>query len=122
MSSSSSTSARSSGGDRRRLPRHPGIGALFLSVGLFASSLTRNQIVAAIVTFAVLILMFTFGLLENLVNGERLKQVFAYLNLWQHMDDFSKGIVDTRRLVYYVSASAFFVFLTGRALAAKKWR
>lgn len=99
-----------------------GIGALFLAVGLFASSLAKNQIVAAIVTFAVLILFFTFGLLENLVNGETLKQVFGYLNLWQHMDDFSKGIVDTRRLVYYVSASSFFVFLTGRALAAKKWR
>ncbi len=62
------------------------------------------------------------GLLENLVNGETAKKVFGYLNLWQHMDDFSKGIVDTRRLVYYRACTAFFLFLTSRALAAKKWR
>jgi ABC-2 type transport system permease protein len=99
-----------------------GIGVLFLAVGLFASSLAKNQVVAAIVTFAVLILFFTFGLLENLVNGETTKQVLGYLNLWQHMDELSRGIVDTRRLVYYVSVTAFFLFLTSRALEAKKWR
>lgn len=99
-----------------------GIGALFLAFGLFASALAKNQIVAAIVAFAGLMVLFTFGLLENLVTGEAAKEIFGYLNLWQHMDEFSKGIVDTRRLVYYLSASALLVFLTGRVLAAKKWR
>ena len=99
-----------------------GIGALFLAVGLFASSLAKNQIVAAMVTFALLVVLFTFGLLENLVAGERAREVFAYLNLWQHMDELSKGIVDTRRLVYYLSLTGFFLFLTGRALEAKRWR
>ena len=99
-----------------------GIGALFLSVGVFASATSKNQIVAAIVTFACLLVLFSAGLMENLFNGETAKKVFSHVNLWQHMDDFSKGIVDTRRLVYYLSGSAFFLFLTGRALAAKKWR
>lgn len=99
-----------------------GVGALFLAVGVFGSSFTRNQIVAAVVTFAILIVLFTFGLLENLVNDERAKQVFGYLNLWQHMDEFGRGILDTRRLVYYLSASAFFLFLSARILEAKKWR
>lgn len=99
-----------------------GIGALFLAVGVFASSLSKNQIVAAIVTFSCLLVLFSCGLLENLVNGETAKRVFGYLNLWQHMDDFAKGIVDTRRLVYYATGVGFFLFLTGRALAAKKWR
>lgn len=99
-----------------------GIGALFLAVGLFASSLTRNQIVAAMVTFAFLVVLFTFGLLENLVAGDHSRTLFGYLNLWQHMDEFSKGIVDTRRLVYYLSLTGFFLFLSGRALAAKRWR
>ncbi len=99
-----------------------GIGALFLSVGLFASSMSKNQIVAAIVTFAFLLVLFSAGLLENLFQGESVRKVFAHMNLWTHMDDFSKGIVDTRRLVYYASGAGFFLFLTGRALAAKKWR
>ncbi|QQR76037.1 MAG: ABC transporter permease [Holophagales bacterium] len=99
-----------------------GIGALFLAAGLFASSLAKNQIVAAIVAFAMLVFFFTFGLLENLVAGETARKVFGYLNLWQHMDELSRGIVDTRRLVYYLSVTAFFLFLTSRALEAKKWR
>jgi ABC-2 type transport system permease protein len=99
-----------------------GIGALFLAVGIFASAFSKNQIVAAIVTFACLMVLFTFGLLESLFNGETAKKVFGYLDLWQHMDDFSKGIVDTRHLVYYASVAAFFLFLTTRTLAAKKWR
>jgi ABC-2 type transport system permease protein len=99
-----------------------GVGALFLAVGVFASSVARNQIVAAVLTFALLVLLFSFGLLANLVTGEVLKKAFAYLDLWQHMDDFAKGLVDTRRVVYYVSGSAFFLFLATRALAANKWR
>jgi len=99
-----------------------GIGALFLSVGTFASATSKNQIVAAIVTFSALLVLFSIGLLEGMVRGETAKAVFDHLNLWTHMDDFAKGIVDTRRLVYYLSGTAFFLFLTSRALAARKWR
>ena len=99
-----------------------GIGALFLSVGIFASATAKNQIVAAIVTFALILVLFSIGLVENLANGEVAKKVFGHLNLWTHMDDFAKGIVDTRRLVYYASGVGLFLFLTTRALSAKKWR
>ena len=99
-----------------------GIGALFLAVGLFASATSKNQIVAASVTFACLLLLFSAGLLEGLFNAPLAKKVFGYMDLWTHMADFAKGIVDTRRLVYYASTAAFFLFLTTKALAAKKWR
>jgi len=99
-----------------------GIGALFLAVGAFASAVARNQIVAAVLTFVLLVFLFSFGLLENLINATLWKNVFGYLDLWQHMDEFSKGIVDSRRLIYYISASGFFLFLSARALAANKWR
>jgi len=99
-----------------------GLGALFMAVGVFASATSKNQIVSAIVTFFCLVVLFSIGLLENLTNSDLWKKVFGYLNLWNQMDDFSKGIVDSRRLVYYASASALFLFLTTRALAAKKWR
>jgi ABC-2 type transport system permease protein len=99
-----------------------GIGSLFLSVGLFASGITRNQIVAALVGFAFVFALFIVGLLEFLFNSPTLRQVISYVNLIQHMEDFAKGIVDTRRLVYYISSTVFFLFLTSRALAANKWR
>ena len=99
-----------------------GVGALFLAVGVFASSVARNQIVAAVLTFVLLVLLFSFGLLANLVSGDVLKKAFGYLDLWQHMDDFAKGLVDTRRVVYYLSGTAFFLFLSTRFLAANKWR
>jgi ABC-2 type transport system permease protein len=99
-----------------------GIGALFLSIGVFASSISRNQIVAALSTFAMLMVLFSFGLLEGLFQGEVVKQTLGYMNLWQHMEEFSKGIVDTRHLVYYVSVTLFFLFLSARSLEAKKWR
>ncbi|MCH7664405.1 MAG: ABC transporter permease [Acidobacteria bacterium] len=99
-----------------------GVGALFLAAGLLASAVTRSQLIAALLTFVILVPMFTFGLLENLINNEIAKQIFGYLNLWQHMDDFAKGIVDSRRLVYYASATVFLLFLATRTLAVKKWR
>lgn len=98
------------------------IGALFLAVGLFASASSKNQIVAAIASFFGLLVLFSIGLMENLVNGEAAKRILGHLNLWTHMDDFAKGIVDSRRLVYYASGVALLLFLTSRALAAKKWR
>jgi ABC-2 type transport system permease protein len=98
------------------------IGALFLAVGLFASALTKSQLLAAIITFALLLGFFSVGLLENLFNNETIKQAMGYMNLLNHMEDFAKGIVDTRRLVFYLSTTVFFLFLTTRALEDKKWR
>jgi ABC-2 type transport system permease protein len=99
-----------------------GIGALLLAAGVLASSLSRSQLVAAVLTFAIAGPLFAIGFLEFLFTGDAVKEAFTYLSLPRHMEDFSRGIVDTRRLVYYVSASALFLFLAARALAAKKWR
>jgi ABC-2 type transport system permease protein len=96
------------------------LGAYFLSVGTFASTLTKNQIVAAIFTFAILIPIFSAGLAQTMVNDPKLRDALGYLNLWDHMDEFSRGVVDSRRLVYYVSATVFFLFLSVLSLSAKK--
>jgi ABC-2 type transport system permease protein len=99
-----------------------GLGSLFLAIGLLASSLTRSQLVAAVITFAVLVFMIVIGFLENLVNDESWKQIIGNLNLMRHMDDFAKGVVDTRWLVYYLSATVLLLFLAARVLENKKWR
>ena len=95
-------------------------GAYFLAVGTFASTLTKNQIVAAILAFGMLIPIFSAGLLESLGSDPSKRDLFSYLNLWDHMDEFSRGIVDTRHVMYYVSATAFFLFLATVSLTAKK--
>jgi len=96
------------------------LGAFFLAVGTFASSLSKNQIVAAILGFVIIILVFSAGLLQGLVNNPGLKDAFSYLTIWDHMDDFSRGVVDTRHIVYYVSSSALFLYLAQATLEAKK--
>jgi gliding motility-associated transport system permease protein len=96
------------------------LGGFFLSVGTFASTLTKNQIVAAILAFGMLIPIFSAGLLESLGADPSKREIFGYLNLWDHMDDFARGIVDTRHVVYYLSATALFLFLATVSLAAKK--
>lgn len=96
------------------------LGAYFLSVGTFASTLTKNQIIAAIFTFAMLIPIFSGGLIESMVNDPAKREAFSYVNLWDHMEDFARGVVDTRRIVYYLSATAFFLFLSMVSISAKK--
>lgn len=98
------------------------VGALFLAVGTFASAMTKSQLIAAVVTFAILIVLFLVGLLEQLATAEHWKNAFGYLDISAAMDELGKGVVDTRRLVYYVSTTVFFLFLTSRALEDRKWR
>ncbi len=99
-----------------------GMGAMFLAIGIFGSTFSKNQIVAAMGTFAMVFVLFVVTFLENLVSNETAKTVLGHMNLLQHMEDFAKGVIDTRHLVYYLTTAALFLFLTSRALAAKKWR
>ncbi len=66
-----------------------------------------------------LIPIFSVGLLESILGGAG-HDVVSYLNLWDHMDELARGVVDSRRAVYYLSATAFFLFLATVSLAAKK--
>ena len=100
------------------------VGAMFLALGILISILTRSQIVAAIVAFALMFLLFllpVFG--EGLLSGGGVaRDAMSAMNLWDHAGDFGKGIVDSRPLVYYASATLVFLFLSVRALAAKRGR
>ena len=98
------------------------LGGYFLSVGTFASTLTKNQIVAAILAFGMLIPIFSVGLLETILSDPGRRDLLGYFNLWDHMDEFARGIVDSRRLVYYLSATVLFLLLSIVSLTAKKER
>lgn len=96
------------------------LGAFFLAVGTFASSLSKNQIIAAILSFVLLIVIFSMGLLQSLANDPKWRDLLGYLNLWDHMDEFARGVVDTRRVVYYLTSAALFLFLAQSSLEVKK--
>jgi ABC-2 type transport system permease protein len=99
------------------------IGLLFLAVGTFASSLFKNQVVAAIVSFSMLLVIWAGGaLVSDLLPVGPLKSAFEYANLLQHMGEFGKGVVDTRRLVFYGTGAGLFLYLTVRSLEVRKWR
>lgn len=97
------------------------MGASFISVGLLVSSATRNQIVAGVVTFAVLLLFWVLTWLADSL-GPTSGAILSYLSLLEHFDDFSKGVIDTKHVAYYVSFIAFGLFLTAKAVDTERWR
>lgn len=97
------------------------MGGCFLSLGLFISSLTRNQIVAGMVTFAVFLLFWVINWISTFM-GPTTQNVLNYLSITEHLNDFTRGVVDTKHLVYYVSFIAFSLFLTVRAVDSERWR
>ncbi|NOZ93420.1 MAG: ABC transporter permease subunit [Acidobacteria bacterium] len=99
------------------------LGFLFLGVGTFASTLTNNQLIAAILAFAATVALFSVGLLEQLVvSSSFFKSALSYMNLWTQMDDFARGIVDTRHIVYQLSVGLLFLYLATKSLEWKKGR
>ncbi|MEL7059213.1 MAG: ABC transporter permease [Acidobacteriota bacterium] len=96
------------------------IGALFLAVGLFASVWARNQIVAAVIAFGLIVMLWIGPWAGDLVRDETVRSVLGYANLVAHSEELAKGIVDTRRLVYYLSTTAVFLLFTVRALDARR--
>jgi ABC-2 type transport system permease protein len=95
------------------------LGAYFLSIGTFASAVTKNQILAAVLAFAMLIVVFSTGLYEAGADPAR-QGLLGYVNIWDHMDEFARGVVDSRRLAYYLSGTAFFLLLATTVLSSKK--
>ena len=79
-------------------------------------------VIAAILAFAAMVVLFSLGLVEGLVTAPWLKEALDHMNLWTHMDDYAKGIVDTRHVVYELSVGVLFLFLATKSLEVKKWR
>jgi ABC-2 type transport system permease protein len=97
------------------------MGGCFLSLGLFISSLTKNQIVAGIATFAVFLMLWVISWISTFV-GPTMQTILGYLSLTEHFDDFAKGIIDTKHVIYYLSFMAFGLFLTAKSVDSERWR
>jgi len=97
------------------------VGASFVSLGIFASSLTENQIIAATVAFGLLLLFWMISFSASLA-GQTLGDILSYISLTAHLESFAKGVIDTTDIVYYLIFISLFLFLTLRILESKKWR
>jgi ABC-2 type transport system permease protein len=97
------------------------LGAAFIAIGVFFSSLTENQIVAAILTFGSLLLFWIISWASNAATGFW-KDVLNYVSFFQHFDNLTQGILDTTDVVYYLSFAFFGLFLTHTAIQSRRWR
>ncbi|SLM48483.1 ABC-type transport system, permease component [Nitrospira japonica] len=98
------------------------LGALFLSVGLLASALTENQIVAAFVSFGLLLLLWLLAGMGSLLGDTTAGQIISYVSFMEHYDHLVRGLVDTKDLVYFATAIILLLFLTHRVVDSTRWR
>jgi len=97
------------------------MGGAFLSIGLLISSTTNNQIVAGIISFVVFLMLWIVGWFAE-SSGPVIGTITKYLSITEHFDDFSKGIIDTKHVIYYLSLITFGLFLTAKSVDSERWR
>jgi ABC-2 type transport system permease protein len=97
------------------------LGGCFISLGLFISSLTKNQIVAGIVTFAVFLFLWIITWIGSF-SGPTVDKLTTYVSIIDHLDDFGKGVIDTTHVIYYLSFMTFGLFLTAKSVDSERWR
>lgn len=98
------------------------IGASFLSFGMFASSLTENQIVAGLVSFSGLIVLWMIGFIKDLQPNEMLGSIAEHISVITHFEPFSQGVIETSGIAFYLLFTAFFLFVTLRVMESHRWR
>ncbi len=99
------------------------MGAAYIAIGFFASTLTENQIVAFIIGIVVCLTLLLIG--EDIVlfkTPNWLYPIFSYLGLGAHYSSILRGVLDSRDIIYYLSVIAFFLYLSTLAVESRKWR
>jgi len=96
------------------------LGATSLAIGLFASSVTSNQIVAAVVAGGMLAILYFIGIAGDAIGGAA-GNILSYISLYSHFSAFVTGIIDTRAIIYFLSITALFLFLTIRSIETSRW-
>jgi ABC-2 type transport system permease protein len=97
------------------------MGGCFISVGLLISSLTKNQVVAATATFVVFLMLWVINWIATFV-GPTTQAILNQMSLTDHFDDFARGVIDTKHLIYYLSFIALGLYLTAKAVDTERWR
>jgi ABC-2 type transport system permease protein len=96
-------------------------GMAFLAIGLMASALTQNQIVAAVVTFVTLLILWLSDALSRIVGGTA-AQVAQYVSITKRFEDMPRGVLDTKDVFFFLSIVIACLFITTQIIAARRWR
>ncbi|HXF09414.1 MAG TPA: hypothetical protein VN625_01430, partial [Desulfuromonadaceae bacterium] len=102
-------------------------GCLFLAIGCFTSSLTRSQVTAAMISlaFGVILFILAYVAYAQVIPSAEQSQLSSwlyYFNLFKQTEDFTRGTVDTRAVIFYVSSTFLFLFLTLRVVESRRWK
>ncbi len=97
------------------------LGMTFVSIGLFVSALTENQLAAAIGTVSILLAFLLISLLNTLIPAYWLRFILSTVSVFSRFQNFTQGVFDISALVYYLSISAAFLFLTMRVYDRRRW-
>ena len=100
------------------------VGSLYMSIGCFASALTRNQAVAAVSGFALGAALFFTGFFSYFA-GDRtdwLSQLARHISLANHMESFTRGVIDLGSIVFFLSLTGLFLYLTHKAVESRRWK
>ena len=97
------------------------LGGTFIAVGILASSLTENQIVAVLLAFGMLMLLWLIDWSASFA-GPTAAKILQYISIIEHLKDFQRGVIDTKDVIFYLSFIFFCLFLTSRVIESRRWR
>jgi ABC-2 type transport system permease protein len=97
-------------------------GLAIVAIGLFISTLTENQIIAAVISFGAIMVLWLVDVVAANTESPTSKSVLSYLSILSHLDDFMKGVLSTSNVIFYVSLMLVGLFLTYRSIDSLRWR
>ncbi len=97
------------------------MGSAFISLGIFTSSITENQIIAGSLSIGILFLFWMMSFSVMFVSPT-FGQIISYISINEHLESLAKGVIDTEDIIYYLSFTILFLFLTLRSLESNRWR
>ena len=98
------------------------VGMCFIAIGVFVSSLTENQFAAIVITVVVLLGMFVINLFNSVISVYAIRVILDWFSIYSRYQAFTYGLFDIGALIYYVSITGVFIFLTVRVFEARKYR
>jgi gliding motility-associated transport system permease protein len=97
-------------------------GLSIVAIGLFISTLTENQIIAAVLSFGTIMVLWLVDVVANNAESPTSKGILTYLSILSHLDDFMKGVLSTSHIIFYLSLMLIGLFLTYRSIDSLRWR
>ena len=97
------------------------IGAAFVAIGMFISSLTENQLAAAVSTIAVIVVMLVLEMANSYIDSYTVRSIISWICIISRFSNFAAGLLDFASILYYASLAAIFLLLTGRVYERRRW-